>query len=212
MTAVPGRARRADAERNARLLVAAAREVFDERGPGAPLDEIAKRAGVGNATLYRHYPTRDDLLAAVYADEVEALCERGAALLAEADAGEALHAWLESFAVQVATGRAPAFAGADGEGADGEGADGEGADGEGADGEGADGEGARRTEQFARWHAALTRAAERLLARAQQEGAARGDLTVAEVLTLTHAIATSSTDPDRVRRLLAIARHGLTGR
>ncbi|WP_338743249.1 helix-turn-helix domain-containing protein [Actinomadura luteofluorescens] len=187
MTAVPGRARRADAERNARLLVAAAREVFDERGPGAPLDEIAKRAGVGNATLYRHYPTRDDLLAAVYADEVEALCDRGTALLAEADAGEALHAWLESFAVQVATGRAPAFAGADGDGA-------------------------RRTEQFARWHAALTRAAERLLAGAQQEGAARGDLTVAEVLTLTHAIATSSTDPDRVRRLLAIARHGLTGR
>lgn len=184
MTAAPGRARRADAERNARLLVAAARELFDRRGPGAPLDEIAKRAGVGNATLYRHYPTRDDLLAAVYADEVAALCDRGAALLAEAGAGDALHAWLEAFAVQVATGRAPAFAGAGGDDA-------------------------RRTELFARWHAALTSTAERLLARAQQAGAVRGDLTVAEVLTLAHAIATSCTDPGQVRRLLTIVRHGL---
>jgi AcrR family transcriptional regulator len=185
MTAAAGRARRADAERNARLLVAAARELFDERGPGAPLDEIAKRAGVGNATLYRHYPTRDDLLAAVYADEVAALCDRGAALPAEAGAGEALHAWLEAFAVQLATGRAPAFAGAGDDDA-------------------------RRTELFARWHAALTSTAETLLARAQRAGDVRGDITVAEVLTLAHAIATSCTDPGQVRRLLTIVRHGLT--
>ncbi|MGI5201470.1 TetR/AcrR family transcriptional regulator [Spirillospora sp. CA-108201] len=184
MTA-PGRARRADAERNARLLVAAARELFDERGPGAPLDEIAKRAGVGNATLYRHFPARDDLLAAVYADEVAALCDRGAGLLAEADAGGALHTWLEAFAVQVATGRAPAFAGADGDDA-------------------------RRTELFARWHSALTGTAERLLARAQQAGAVRDDLTVTEVLTLAHAIGASRTDPGQVRRLLTIVRDGLT--
>ncbi|MEV4003546.1 helix-turn-helix domain-containing protein [Actinomadura sp. NPDC049753] len=187
MTAAPGRARRADAERNARLLAEAARELFDERGPGAPLDEIAKRAGVGNATLYRHFPTRDDLLAAVYADEVAALCERGAALSAEADAGEALHAWLEAFAVQVATGRAPAFAGAGGDDA-------------------------RRTELFARWHAALTSAAETLLTRAQREGAVRGDLAVTEVLTLAHAIATSCSDPAQVRRLLTIVRQGLADR
>ena len=184
MTAASGRGRRADAERNARLLVAAARELFEERGPGAPLDEIARRAGVGNATLYRHFPTRDDLLAAVYADEVAALCAQGAALAAEADAGEALHAWLEAFAVHVATGRAPAFAGAGGDEA-------------------------RRGELFERWHAALTSTAEHLLTRAQRAGAARADLTVAEVLTLAHAVATSSADPDRVRRLLAIVRHGL---
>ncbi|WP_141575558.1 TetR/AcrR family transcriptional regulator [Actinomadura sp. WMMA1423] len=184
MTAASGRGRRADAERNARLLVAAARELFDERGPGAPLDEVAKRAGVGNATLYRHFPTRDDLLAAVYADEVAALCGQGEALAAEAEAGEALHTWLESFAVHVATGRAPAFAGAGGDDA-------------------------RRTEQFERWHAALTSTARELLTGAQRAGAVRDDLTVAEVLTLAHAIATSCTDPGQVRRLLAIVRHGM---
>ncbi|MFI5099800.1 MAG: TetR/AcrR family transcriptional regulator [Actinomycetes bacterium] len=59
---------RADAERNRLALVAAAREVFGERGLDAPLDEIARRAGVGNATLYRRFPSRHDLVAAVFAD------------------------------------------------------------------------------------------------------------------------------------------------
>jgi AcrR family transcriptional regulator len=59
---------RADAERNRRLLVDAARAVFRERGLAAPLDEIARRAGVGNATLYRRFPTRCALVAAVFAD------------------------------------------------------------------------------------------------------------------------------------------------
>ncbi len=59
---------RADAVRNRRALVAAAREVFGERGLDAPLDEIARRAGVGNATLYRRFPSRHELVAAVFAD------------------------------------------------------------------------------------------------------------------------------------------------
>lgn len=59
---------RRDAERNRRLLVDAASEVFAEQGLDASLDEIARRAGVGNATLYRRFPTRADLYAAVYAD------------------------------------------------------------------------------------------------------------------------------------------------
>jgi AcrR family transcriptional regulator len=59
---------RADAERNRVALLAAAREVFSEHGLDASLDEIARRAQVGNATLYRRFPTRQDLIAAVYAD------------------------------------------------------------------------------------------------------------------------------------------------
>jgi AcrR family transcriptional regulator len=185
MTAASGRARRADAERNARLLLSAARALFDEQGPGAALDEVARRAGVGNATLYRHYPTRADLLVAVYADEVAALCDRGEALLREPAAGEALFTWLDAFAVHVATRRTLAFAGT------------------GDDGE-------RRTALFARWHASLTSTAEKLLDRAQESGAVREDVTVAEVLSLANAIAASETDAGRVRRLLDIVRHGLT--
>jgi AcrR family transcriptional regulator len=70
---------RADAERNRRQVVAAAGEVFAERGLDAPLDEIARRAGVGNATLYRRFPTRCELVAAVFADtlrEVVAAAEQ----------------------------------------------------------------------------------------------------------------------------------------
>jgi len=70
---------RADAQRNRDSLLAAARAAFAQEGLEAPLDEIARRAGVGNATLYRHFPTRDDLIAAVFMDRVAgnvALLER----------------------------------------------------------------------------------------------------------------------------------------
>ena len=63
---------RADARRNCELLIATAREVFTEKGAEAPLDEIAKRAGVGAGTLYRHFPTREALVEAVYRGEVDA--------------------------------------------------------------------------------------------------------------------------------------------
>jgi AcrR family transcriptional regulator len=63
-----GEVLRADASRNRAALVQAAREVFAERGLDAPLDEIARRAGVGNATLYRRFPERNDLIAAVFTD------------------------------------------------------------------------------------------------------------------------------------------------
>jgi AcrR family transcriptional regulator len=102
--------RRADAARNAALLLSAAKELVAERGPEVPLDDVARRAGVGNATLYRHYPTRGDLLVAVYSDEVDALCARGASLLAAASPVEALFEWLDSFVVHVATKRALALA------------------------------------------------------------------------------------------------------
>ena len=61
---------RADAQRNRDALVAAAERVMGRRGLDAPLDEIAMAAGVGNATLYRHFPTRRDLVQAVFAEQM----------------------------------------------------------------------------------------------------------------------------------------------
>ena len=95
MTVGAGRgagSQRRDARRNRELLVEAAHEVFTEQGLQAPLDVIARRAGVGNATLYRHFPTRADLVTAVYHHQIEACAEAGPKLLAEAAISESVHA------------------------------------------------------------------------------------------------------------------------
>jgi len=76
---------RADAERNRIALLAAAREIFSEQGLDASLDEIARRAGVGNATLYRRFPTRQDLIAAVFADRKATQVEMAERALREED-------------------------------------------------------------------------------------------------------------------------------
>lgn len=86
---------RADSLRNRERLLAAARTVFVETGADAPLEEIARRAGVGIGTLYRHFPTREALVAAVYARELEQLGAAADSLLATRPAGEALAAWLD---------------------------------------------------------------------------------------------------------------------
>lgn len=77
--------RRADAVRNRRALLDAARTVFGERGLEAPLDEIARRAGVGNATLYRHFADRCALVGAVFADTLEQVVAAAAKALANPD-------------------------------------------------------------------------------------------------------------------------------
>ncbi|MER6365903.1 helix-turn-helix domain-containing protein [Kitasatospora sp. NPDC001527] len=92
-----GPARRTDARLNRERLVAAAREVFAEAGPGASLNEIARRAGVGPGTLYRHFPNRSALLTAVLADRIETLHARAEQLLASEDADDALEEWLRAF-------------------------------------------------------------------------------------------------------------------
>jgi AcrR family transcriptional regulator len=76
---------RADAERNRRQLVESARVVFAERGLDAPLDEIARRAGVGNATLYRRFPSRCQLVAAVFVDTVREIVNAAERALADPD-------------------------------------------------------------------------------------------------------------------------------
>ncbi|HZP53952.1 TetR/AcrR family transcriptional regulator [Actinocrinis sp.] len=92
------RGKRADAVRNQRTLLAAAAEVFVASGVDAPIRQIAAKAGVGMGTIYRHFPTRADLVAAVYQHQVEACAEAGPRLLAEADSPfEALRQWIDLF-------------------------------------------------------------------------------------------------------------------
>ncbi|HLM16747.1 MAG TPA: helix-turn-helix domain-containing protein [Acidimicrobiia bacterium] len=101
----PARRPRADAVRNRARIVETAREVFAVRGADASLEEIARGAGVGIGTLYRHFPTRDDLVETVFhdrIDELEALAEE---LLTSATPGEALATWLHAQLDQAATCR-----------------------------------------------------------------------------------------------------------
>jgi AcrR family transcriptional regulator len=88
---------RSDARRNRERILEVAKQVFTRRGADASMDEIAKRAKIGPGTLYRHFPTRDDLLATVYVTEVEKLAAAQRKLSAELPPIEALRAWLLVF-------------------------------------------------------------------------------------------------------------------
>lgn len=101
------RPRRADAARNYDAVLEAAREVFTEYDLDAPIDEIARRAGVGIATLYRNFPTREILIENVYVHEVEAVCA-AAGPAADLEPWEAMTTWLQRFLDYVATKRAVA--------------------------------------------------------------------------------------------------------
>jgi AcrR family transcriptional regulator len=88
---------RADARRNYALLIDAARKVFAEQGGGASLEAIAKQAGVGVGTLYRHFPKRIDVVEAVYRDDVDSLIATADRGFSELDPWLALEAWLRAF-------------------------------------------------------------------------------------------------------------------
>ena len=92
------KAKRADARRNEKTLLDAAAAVFVTSGVEAPVRDIAAKAGVGMGTIYRHFPTRADLIIAVYRHQVEACAEAGAALLASsATPHAALGQWINHF-------------------------------------------------------------------------------------------------------------------
>ncbi|MFG2653387.1 TetR/AcrR family transcriptional regulator [Streptomyces sp. NPDC048436] len=94
----PARSKRADALRNQQTLLAAAAEVFLTSGVDAPIRQIAAQAGVGMGTIYRHFPTRADLVTAVYRHQIEACAEAGPKLLASADSPlAALRQWIDLF-------------------------------------------------------------------------------------------------------------------
>lgn len=103
------RPQRADARRNFDALLVAARDVFAEQGTDASLEDVARRAGVGIGTLYRNFPTRQDLFESVYLGEVEELCAAATAA-ADLPPWEALTSWLRRFVRYVATKRALAEA------------------------------------------------------------------------------------------------------
>ncbi|MGZ8178331.1 TetR/AcrR family transcriptional regulator [Williamsia sp. SKLECPSW1] len=90
--------KRADARRNAEMLLSAAAAAFVESGVGVPVRDIAARAGVGVGTIYRHFPTRADLIVAVYRHQVEATAEAGPRLLAAGPTPhDALVGWMDRF-------------------------------------------------------------------------------------------------------------------
>ncbi|WP_030240539.1 TetR/AcrR family transcriptional regulator [Streptomyces sp. NRRL S-350] len=179
----PQRRRRADAQRNYDLLVAAARDVFHDHGVDAPLDDIARRAGVGNATMYRHFPTRRELIIAVYSEEVAELCARSQSLLAEDLPGDALFDWLQDFIAHVAAKRELALSIPD------------------------DRTG-QRSALFDGWHHAMHTAASALLTRAQSAGTVRADLNASELLALANGIALTTTDATQAERLVVLVRQG----
>lgn len=100
------RKQRADASRNRGALLTAAREVFAEKGSDAALEEIARRAGVGVGTLYRHFPKRIDLVEAIYRDDVDTLVALGAELEATRAPWDALEAYLVAFVAHAEKKRA----------------------------------------------------------------------------------------------------------
>jgi AcrR family transcriptional regulator len=96
---------RADAQRNRQRLVEAAREAFAAGGEKVTLEAVARAAGVGIGTLYRHFPTREALVEAVYRDHVGRLSASADELLASRPPDDALRAWMDRFADYMATKR-----------------------------------------------------------------------------------------------------------
>ncbi|WP_240796150.1 TetR/AcrR family transcriptional regulator [Streptomyces sp. RFCAC02] len=187
-TAPPGRPMRADARRNAEKIVAAAGALIAEHGADASLEEVARRAGVGSATLHRHFPSRQALLEAVFKERVETLCAKADDLLAAPDPGLALTTWLHAVGAHAVANR-----------------------GLGAslmrDGDPALGE---------TCHDMITTAGDALLARARAAGTVRAGITITALLKLVGAIALATEreidGPAEADLLLSIAIDGVRTR
>lgn len=105
MSVAAARPLRADAQRNRDALLEAASAAFAENGVETSLEDVAKRAGVGIGTLYRHFPTRDALIEAAYRRGVEQLCDAADELRAAHEGDVALELWMQRFVGYVATKR-----------------------------------------------------------------------------------------------------------
>ena len=177
------RPKRADARRNYEKVLAAAREAFAEGGESTALEEIARRAGVGIGTLYRHFPNRQALLEALYVGEVDEVC-RSAGELGDAGPWEALSSWFERFIGYIATKQALAnelLNYLD-----------------------------RDAPLFKVCRTSLFEAGEPLLRRAQEAGVVRSDVGIAEVMQMVMGIAKIPTgDPAQTQQILRIALDGL---
>ena len=177
---------RADARRNYEALVAAAEEVFSAQGTDAPLDVIARHAGVGNATLYRHFPTRRDLLVAVCVGEVEALCGLAEQVRGAANPRDALIDWIRAYIAHVGAHRGLGAALNTGTQED--------------------------SVLVAVCREAVAEAGDALLEAAVRAGGIRRDLRIDDLLALVGALATASESGDgqRPERLLRLVVEGIS--
>jgi AcrR family transcriptional regulator len=185
-SAIKARKPRADSLRNRDLLLTAAKTAFAETGAEAPLEEIARQAGVGIGTLYRHFPTREALVAAVYARALDQLAEAADDLMASRPAGEALEAWLDLLIDYMATKRvvAPALRADPGEG----------------------------SRVYASSGATILPALQRLTEGAQAAGDIRADIGFDDILRLMSGLSIGYEQPgwaDGARRLFGVMMAGL---
>jgi AcrR family transcriptional regulator len=175
---------RADAQRNRDAIVQAAREAFARDGVTSSIEDIARAAGVGSATLYRHFPTRDDLIAASLADNMAATYARGEELLTAEPPSTALHTWLLEVIAQVST----------------------------YDGLPSSVNEAAQNTALGVTCASMTEISGRLLTRAQEAGEVRGDVTSQELFDVAAGIASvvrGARRKDHAARLLDLAFGGL---
>jgi AcrR family transcriptional regulator len=179
---------RADARRNYERLLSAALAAFAEHGADdASLEEIARRAGVGIGTLYRHFPTRQALLEAVYRDQVEALRARADELRESDSPAEALAAWLRALVAFSSTKHSLTTALLETLGKD--------------------------SDLLSACSMVICGAADTLLTRAQQAGVVRADADPRDLIRLVHAVNLATqrgpTDPGQTDRLLGLILDGL---
>jgi AcrR family transcriptional regulator len=179
-----GQKMRADARRSRARLLEAATSAFAENGADAPLDDIARRAGVGIGTLYRHFPTRVDLQAAVFHSQVKSVCDTADELLISVTPEAAFAGWLRAMAGYLATKRGLSGALIAAIGKD--------------------------SELISSCWVAMRDTADRLLLRAQEAGVLRDDITSQDVLRLVHGIAMATEHaPQDTDRLLSLMLDGL---
>ncbi|WP_228980522.1 TetR/AcrR family transcriptional regulator [Streptomyces sp. DH12] len=178
---------RADARRNHERLLDVARAAFAEHGTDAALEDIARRAGVGIGTLYRHFPNRHALMNAVFQDAVTALLARSRELAEAEEPCTALVAWLRAIVTHAGEyrGLARALLAVSSD----------------------------PGSALSQCSVPLREAGERLLVRAQRAGAVRGDVSIGDLMQLTNAIALAAeqapADPALADRLLTLTLRGL---
>ncbi|MET8677716.1 helix-turn-helix domain-containing protein [Streptomyces sp. NPDC004647] len=184
---MPARPMRADARRNYERLLTEARTAFTRHGTDASLEDIARRAGVGIGTLYRHFPNRYALMGAVFQSEVDALLVRSRELIDAEQPCRALVDWLRAIISHASTYRGLARALMSASHDDG--------------------------SALARCSVPMRQAGSTLLVRAQQAGVVRRGVEIADVMQLTNAIALAveeaPDDPDLADRLLMLTLTGL---
>ncbi|MFJ8952109.1 TetR/AcrR family transcriptional regulator [Streptomyces sp. NPDC102381] len=179
---------RADARRNYERLLAQARIAFAEHGTGASLEEVARAAGVGIGTLYRHFPNRHALMSAVFEEAVNDLLARSRALLDAPQPCTALVTWLREIITHASEyrglSRALMSASQD------------------------------ASSALARCSDPMREAGQALLSRAQRAGAVRQDVSMGDLLQITNAIALAAeetpSDPGLADRLLRLTLRGIT--